>query len=316
MEITVAGRKLETSPVFDTYWRFASARQAVYEARLRGEPAPWTNDPILQRHRFTNCYRAADRVSQFLIREVQYTGSQEPEEVVFRTLLFKMFNRIETWRQLTKVIGEVTYLDFDPIDYTDALSSLPRPLYSAAYVIPPPRFDQDNKHGNHMRLLQQIMLTKSGRIIYSVSLRDLYATLRSIPSLGNFLAYQFAIDLNYSSAINHAEMEFVIPGPGARDGIRKCFGARAQGIESDIIHYMSATQEVYFKRLELPFHGLRGRRLQLIDCQNLFCEVDKYSRVAYPEIAGISGRTKIKQLFRPITEPVPAWFPPKWGING
>ena len=32
--------------------------------------------------------------------------------------------------------------------------------------------------------------------------------------------------------------------------------------------------------------GLRGRRLQLIDCQNLFCEVDKYAVVAHPGVRG------------------------------
>src|SRR5258707_9985183 len=42
----------------------------------------------------------------------------------------------------------------------------------------------------------------------------------------------------------------------------------------------------------------RSRRLQLIDCQNLFCEVDKYARVAHPNIAGRTGRTRIKQKFR------------------
>jgi len=60
---------------------------------------------------------------------------------------------------------------------------------------------------------------------------------------------------------------------------------------------------------------LRGRPLQLIDCQNLFCEVDKYARVAHPQITGRSGRTRIKQLFAPVVDPVPAWFPPKWGLN-
>ena len=40
-----------------------------------GQPAPWTSDPILRRHRFTNCYRAADRVSQFLISQVIYAGA-------------------------------------------------------------------------------------------------------------------------------------------------------------------------------------------------------------------------------------------------
>ena len=66
----------------------------------------------------------------------------------------------------------------------------------------------------------------------------------------------------------------------------------------------------------LSFAGLRGRPLQLIDCQNLFCEVDKYARVAHPEIVGHSGRSRIKQRFQPVMDRVPAWFPPKWGING
>jgi hypothetical protein len=78
---------------------------------------------------------------------------------------------------------------------------------------------------------------------------------------------------------------------------------------------MADHQEEHFARLGLRFAGLRGRRLQLIDCQNLFCEVDKYARVAHPDVQGISGRTRIKQAFRPVGEPMPAWFPPKWGIN-
>jgi hypothetical protein len=111
------------------------------------------------------------------------------------------------------------------------------------------------------------------------------------------------------------EMEFVVPGPGARDGIRKCFGPAADGIESEIIHYMAEQQGENFDRLDLKFSGLRGRPLQLIDCQNLFCEVDKYARVAHPQIAGHSGRSRIKQLFSPVAMPVTAWFPPKWNLG-
>jgi len=89
----------------------------------------------------------------------------------------------------------------------------------------------------------------------------------------------------------------------------------AAGIEADIMRYMADHQDEHFARLGLPFGGLRGRPLQLIDCQNLFCEVDKYARVAHPEIVGHSGRSRIKQRFQPVMERVPAWFPPKWGIN-
>jgi hypothetical protein len=79
---------------------------------------------------------------------------------------------------------------------------------------------------------------------------------------------------------------------------------------------MADAQEAQFARLGLGFDGLRGRRLQLIDCQNLFCEVDKYAQAVHPEIAGISGRTRIKQAYRRDTAPLTAWFHPKWGLNG
>jgi alpha-glutamyl/putrescinyl thymine pyrophosphorylase clade 1 len=40
--------------------------------------------------------RHAARVSQTLIRDVIYAGSQDVEEVAFRTLLFEIFNKTET----------------------------------------------------------------------------------------------------------------------------------------------------------------------------------------------------------------------------
>ena len=78
---------------------------------------------------------------------------------------------------------------------------------------------------------------------------------------------------------------------------------------------MADNQEREFERLGIKFQSLWGRRLQLIDCQNLFCEVDKYARVAHPDVAGISGRTRIKQKFSPTGPLDLPWYPPKWGIN-
>lgn len=317
--IRVAGRTLHPTPVFDTYWRFAAERQAIYEARVMGRPGPWTKDPVLLRHRFTNCFRAADRVSQFLIHEVSYGGPQRLEDVVFRTLLFKMFNRVSTWLLLTDAIGEISWKRFDLNAYDDVLTAAfagGSKLYSAAYVVPPPRLGADRKHTNHLRLVELMMTTDiAGRMATAGSLRGLFETLASYPAMGNFLAYQFAIDLNYSAVFDFDEMEFVVPGPGARDGIRKCFGPAVDGIESEVIRYMAEQQNENFARLDLSFSGLRGRPLQLIDCQNLFCEVDKYARVAHPQIAGHSGRSRIKQLFSPVVKPVTAWFPPKWNLG-
>jgi hypothetical protein len=317
--VRIAGRQLRPTVVFDTYWRFAAERQRIYEARLAGTPAPWTADPILRRHRFTNCYRAADRVSQFLIREVSYTGSQEPAEVVFRTLLFKLFNRIGTWRLLTEAGAQPSWTDFSLEAYDDVLTRAFQSglrLYSAAYVIPPPRLGAHRKHTNHLRLLALILRDGvTQRLLAARSMRAAFEVLRGYPSMGDFLAYQFLIDLNYSSVLDFDENDFVVPGPGALDGIRKCFGQAAVGIEPQVIRYMADQQEGHFERLGLRFGGLRGRRLTLIDCQNLFCEVAKYARLAHPDIRGSSGRTRIKQHYRPDPAPLSAWFPPKWGIN-
>lgn len=110
-------------------------------------------------------------------------------------------------------------------------------------------------------------------------------------------------------------MEFVVPGPGARDGIRKCFTDLGGLNEVDVIRLVTDRQQQEFARLELPFQSLFDRPLQLIDCQNLFCEVDKYARLAHPDIKGRSERKRIKQLYRWRSQPLTYWYPPKWGLN-
>ena len=159
--IVVARRRLRPTPVFDTYWRFAAERQQVYQARVRGDAAPWTTDPIIVRHRFTNCYRATDRVSQYLISEVIYRGSQDPDEVLFRILLFKFFNRISTWELLCSAFGEPTWAGFRLERFDRVLAeALARgeAIYSAAYIVPPPRLGARHKHTNHLLLVRHMVL--------------------------------------------------------------------------------------------------------------------------------------------------------------
>jgi hypothetical protein len=74
-------------------------------------------------------------------------------------------------------------------------------------------------------------------------------------------------------------------------------------------------QEEEFAARGITFQSLWGRRLQLIDCQNLFCEVDKYCRIYHPEIQGLSDRTRIKQEYQQNRTPLTLWFPPKWNLN-
>lgn len=309
--------------VFDTYWRFAAERQEVFYRRLQGLCRPWSADPIIEEHKFTNAYRASDRVSQHLIRNVIYRDdlSSAPEEVFFRILIYKLFNKIETWSLLEKALGAITYEDYSFKQYdavlAKALSRGDR-IYSAAYIMPPGgrAFGHAAKHQNHLKLLESMMHDDlPSRLAGARRMQDAFELLLSYPTIGDFLAYQFVTDINYSEITNFSEMEFVMPGPGALDGIRKCFSSLGGLNEPEIIKLVAERQSDEFARLGLQFRTLFGRRLQLIDCQNLFCEVDKYARVAHPEITGLTGRKRIKQKFSPITRPINFWFPPKWGIN-
>ena len=294
----------------------------MFFQRLRRGSPPWTQDKVLRAHKFTNAYRASDRVSQYLIRNIIYGPdlSDEPVEVVFRILLFKLFNRVETWELLEQELGTLTYSDYSFKRYDRVLAAAMargERIYSGAYIMPPGRsFGHGRKHRNHLTLLGRMMAEElPARLTESPSLESAFTQVRRYPSIGDFLALQFVTDVNYSHVTDFTEMDFVVPGPGAVDGIRKCFADTGGMSYADVIRMMVERQEVEFDRLGLEFLSLWGRRLQLIDCQNLFCEVGKYARIAHPEASGNSRRRRIKQRFRPSPARIQYWYPPEWGIN-
>jgi 5-hmdU DNA kinase-like protein len=313
---------LPATGLFDDWWRFANERQAIFLRRLHCAAGPWTDDPILLAYRFTNAYRALDRVSQYLIREVQYRPdrAQSPPELFFRTMLFKIFNRIETWEGIERELGPAVWETTDLSSVARVLEGMRRegrPIYSAAYIMPAPPFGYSRKHENHLALLAHMMDDKlPDRITQARSLRHVYEMLLAYPGLGSFLAFQYAIDLNYSVFLDFSEGDFVVAGPGARDGIAKCFENTCGATAEDVIYWTAERQKSEFARLGLDFQDLFGRPLQPVDCQNIYCEISKYARVAYPALAGISGRRHIKQKFRRHSRPLaPPMYPPKWQLR-
>jgi hypothetical protein len=318
MHVHIVRKAPTPGPGFEVYWSFASERQKVYRRRLDGHKTALTDDAVIGANRFTNAYRASDRVSQYLIAEVIYDVPRDWIDTFVRILVFKVFNRVDTWLHISALLGEINadLLLAGNIDEALADRATHEPVYSAAYIMPPPRSGTGPKFRRHLNLLRSMVRDDvPATLLEAATMQKAFETLLGYESIGPFLAFQFLTDLNYSEHLKFSEMEYVVAGPGALRGLRKCIADPGDYEARDIIRWAMDQQTEAFEQRGLQWSDLWGRPLQLIDIQNLFCEVDKYTRAAHPELSAFAPGSRIKQRYAPAPAPLTAWFPPKWGLN-
>lgn len=252
-------------------------------------------------------------------------GSQDPEEVVFRVILFNLFTRIETWQLLNKKLGPLTWSTYDHKKYAGVLSkaaSAGIALYTEAFIKPAPHFGHKRNYENHLCLLEVLMENRLySRLLVAPYMADVYEYLYSFPSMGSFSAYQLILCLSYTSVLNFHRNDFVVSGPGSISGLRKLFGKSWKAGNADMVfhqevmRYLVDSQESHFKRLGLNFSGLGPKKLpmDIADIEHTLCEVDKYCRVAHPQLKG--ARQNISRNFHSHLKPSvvnPAVLPKVW----
>ena len=241
----------------------------------------------------------------------------EPADVLFRVLAFRFFSLPQTWEAIISYLGrQPTIHDLDNGQFEQAVEHakvINGTLYTGAFILCAIQaYGFKEKYRNHIALFKHMFITcdLASQLLAARSLSEIYLLLHSFPLIGDFMAYQLAIDLNYTAFINFEENSFTKAGPGALRGMRKAFESRGLYSPEEIILLMVKMQDEEFKRLNLKFSGLNGRKLQAIDCQGLFCELDKYCRVAAPNLA--SNRNRIKVKHKPNGQSIEYFYPPKW----
>lgn len=311
------------------YWM--CERMNIFWRKYRGDAYPWTEDSILNRFSFTNVYRCLDRVSQYLISHVLYNGKHyEPEDIFFRILLFKHFNKIETWEALESKFGDITYQGgsfFEEIaDYLDEVSKH-ETIYNSAYIIccyfykfKEYQWMQGlSKYRAHFRVFENEIFA-NGHIydfLEADSFEALYKVFHNMKIYGDFTAQQYCIDLNYSSLFNFTENDFVVTGPGSLKGISWVF----ENVDKkyDYIGAMRWLQE-NFNEIMGEFCDKSGMQWNplpweniptLTNIQNCFCEISKFAK-------GLGVNFKKNTNERIKREYIPHGrldyvFPPKWG---
>lgn len=152
---------IKRQEIYDLYWYFACERQNIFFKKLKGKLPPWTDNKILQEYKFCNPYRVNDRVSQYLLKNVIYNGKKyNYDDIIFRIILFKLFNKESTWEILEKEIGDVKLESFDFNKYSKVLDDARKndiKIYNDAYISCATKaFGFDKKHDNHLKLLEKI----------------------------------------------------------------------------------------------------------------------------------------------------------------
>ena len=266
--------------VYDTYWRLAAERQLIFHRRAAGLPPPWTSDEVMTSFKLCNAYRASDRISQYLIRHVIYADREySPDDVFLRTVLFRLFSKQSTWELLEQETGGVCRATLDVERLGDVLARRREsaPIYTAAFILAPPAYGHAAKHRNHLALVDAMFtpgaLAKD--LAAAASLQEVFALLLRYSGFGGFMAYQIAVDLNYSAALEFDEDSFTVAGPGALRGLHKIYADFGDFTPSELIMRLVECQDDEFARLGLDWRDLFGRRLRAVDAQGLCCETDQ-----------------------------------------
>jgi len=279
------------------FFDFARERHQIYIARQAGDMGPWTDDPILQKYRFTNVFRELDRTTIWFREHIRDQLQAEPE-VLIATVLFRWFNRIttgeavfcqgrtDTWPK------EATAWD----EFLESESVLPLrdsiltycgkgPYVTGSYIIKTP--DGYNKLDGVLKCIEWFCETNDWRHTAEVMLREesvvtlqnTWAWLKQARYLGGFMAYEIVSDLRHTALLRDASdiMTWANPGPGAVRGLsRLCYGST--GVRVHKVHHQWLMQELLELSQDQTHWPQDWPAWEMREVEHTLCEFDKYRR--------------------------------------
>jgi hypothetical protein len=265
---------------FDMLMHFINERHRIFLKREAGEPAPWTNDPILQEWKFCNPFRENDRQTRNLRKILQEHYPAYPPDMLFNIFLFRAFNLDSTYNLIGwRSSAAPFYVETAIRTLQEAAASGTR-IFSAAYMI---RGRQGMPKISSVCLTLQEVWDKRHEIyaeISTQSARSLEKTWKILMEQGfwgwgPFTLYQIVLDLAGTSTLSHAidTNSWTCLGPGGERGFKLLF--------PDI---NPALWQTFLPKNLLPkVNAAKGRHVPLLNLQDLefcLCELQKYHRIA------------------------------------
>lgn len=277
---------------YEGFYGFMRKREAIRLARAAGKPAPWADDPILQKYKFTNVKREHDRTSRLMREEFYTPNADAPKDVVLLNCAFaRYFGTIEMMR----AVG--WQRRWDPARVKKiafARRAKGERTFTGAYMI-----NNGGVAGSKVNAVVDIILTglwENRKAVVEASKgnswQECIEVLQCVHGFGGtgFIAKETVLDTRYTNfwpVSGPADRDTWTPvGPGSMRGAARML----TGDKKPLNKY--ATLDVcldIFAQRKKHWHGVD---LELTDIQFQLCEYDKYTRIKTGE-----GRTR--SLFRP-----------------
>jgi len=260
-----------------TFENFVKERHRIWERRMAGEPGPWTKDPILRSHKFTNVFRILDPGSQFLLTDL--FGAADLKTVLLRCFLYRHTNLPSAWRAYRESVG--MYPTWEHLDHLESWwleYAIDHRVFSGAYMIyPQSSTPGTNKISSVIALTDRLFGEDDimPDFVKAYTQRDRFAVLRRNKGVADFMSMQILTDWGYSPGQYDRENDFIVPGPGAIKGAKYIApGEKAERVVRWAHEMLLDDPEC--PTIEMPTGYLR--KPSLMDVQNTLCEFSKYMR--------------------------------------
>lgn len=228
------------------FFAYARERHAIFLRRQQGKTAPWTEDPILQKYRFTNVFREMDATTIWYRRYVREPMADRPE-LLAATVLFRWFNRMVTGETLfcqkDLITGETLFDEWLVLATTQRMPAATKHLHAALIKQGPPwttgaYIINTAGLGTGMSKLDGVLaqfeawanrewFTHAQQMqVFNHSMEDFCRWMQESQGMGPFMAYEVACDLRWTILLARARdiCTWANPGPGARRGSARIMG--------------------------------------------------------------------------------------------
>ncbi len=274
-------------------WTWIRGREQIRIRKDRGDPQPWTADPILAAYRFCNVRREDDRVTVWIKDNIRLPFADHPM-LWLMLCIARQINWPDTLAEL--ISAEAWPLDdrFDPAQITTALNARKgrgEKVYTGAYMISAPATKGADKQAYIAEtVIGALWRRRESFAWHNTSLQRTHRWITESNGWGQFMAYQAVVDMRFTRLLERANdaQTWAAAGPGTIRGLNRLHGRRVD-------YTLSQDQALGEMRAIYKIaQAETGVEMDFSDVPNVLCETDKYLRVQLgqgkPRASYVAGR--------------------------